>query len=91
MEICVYSKKSGTMPNYPLDDTLSSERTFENNVIGRVLGAYGVVEPPLALEEYGVYGTKGTLINNMPVQERWKDNPEISSSISLLENEADYC
>ncbi len=69
-ELHAYSKKSGMIPNYPLDDTFSLNLKFQNNAIGRVLGAYGVVEPPLALEEYGVYGTKGTLINNVLVQEK---------------------
>jgi len=79
VELHAYSKKSGTIPNYPLDDTFSLNLKFENNAIGRVLGAYGVVEPPLALEEYGVYGTKGTLINNILVQE--KDGKIIRKSL----------
>ena len=70
VELHAYSKKSGMIPNYPLDDTFSLNLKFENNAIGRVLGAYGVVEPPLALEEYGVYGTEGTLVNNILVQEK---------------------
>jgi len=70
VELHAYSKKSGTIPNYPLDDTFSLNLKFESSAIGRILGAYGVVEPPLALEEYGIYGTKGTLVNNVLVQEK---------------------
>ena len=70
VEVHAYAKKSGMIPGYPLDDTFTVNLRFRTGAIGRVLGAYGVVEPPLALEEFGVYGTRGTLINNQLVLER---------------------
>jgi len=70
VEVHAYAKKSGMIPGYPLADTFTLNMKFREGAIGRVLGAYGVVEPPLALEEFGAYGTKGTLINNQLVLEK---------------------
>jgi predicted dehydrogenase len=54
-------RKGKTMPDYPLVDNFLLNLTFENGLIARVLGSYGVVHPPMPMMGLGLYGDKGSL------------------------------
>src|SRR5439155_22741524 len=54
-------RKGKTMPTYPLPDNFLLSLEFENGVIARVLGSYGVVHPPMPMMGLGLYGDKGSL------------------------------
>lgn len=53
--------KGRTMPDYPLIDNFIVNLQFENDTIARVLGAYGVVHPPMPMMALGLYGDRGSL------------------------------
>ena len=49
-------------PTYPLADNFFINLMFKSGVIGRVSGLYGVVHPPVPMNQIGIYGTRGSLI-----------------------------
>lgn len=61
-EVHAYGIKSGVIPGYPIEDTYLLNLKFANGKIARVLGAYGVVEPPMPMMGLSIYGTKGSAI-----------------------------
>jgi predicted dehydrogenase len=73
-EVHAYANKSG-LPGYEI-----YERTYETNFllnlkfesgcIGRVLSAHGVIEPPIPMESFWLFGTRGTIVDNEIVLER---------------------
>jgi predicted dehydrogenase len=54
-------RKGRIMPDYPLVDNFLLNLTFEGGPIARVLGAYGVVHPPMPVMGLGLYGDRGSL------------------------------
>jgi predicted dehydrogenase len=54
-------RRGNLTPEYPLIDNFLLNLTFKDGVIARVLGAYGVVHPPLPMMGLRLYGTKGSL------------------------------
>jgi predicted dehydrogenase len=61
-EVQAYGVKSGVNPTYPLEDTYLINIKFASGKLARVLGAYGIVEPPMPMMGLNIYGTKGTAV-----------------------------
>lgn len=61
-EVEAYGVKSGVNPTYPLEDTYLLNIKFASGKIARVMGAYGLVEPPMPMMGLNIYGTKGTAV-----------------------------
>jgi predicted dehydrogenase len=61
-EVQAYGVKSGVNPTYPLEDTYLINIKFEGGKLARVLGAYGIVEPPMPMMGLNIYGTNGTAV-----------------------------
>jgi predicted dehydrogenase len=59
-EVQSYGIKSGVNPTYPLEDTYLLNIKFANGKLARVLGAYGIVDPPVPMMGLNIYGTKGS-------------------------------
>jgi predicted dehydrogenase len=58
-EVHCYASRGG-LSAYPLDDNFMLNVKFRNGVIARVLGAYGMVQPPWPMMGITLYGTKAT-------------------------------
>ena len=71
-EVFAYGVNSGVDPRYPADtpDTYLVNLRFENGAIGRILGAFGIIEPPLPMESLRLFGTKGSLVHDDVVLDR---------------------
>lgn len=54
----IYESSKGT--HYPLPNNFMLNLKFKNGVIARVLGAYGLVDPPMPMMGVQIFGTKGT-------------------------------
>jgi predicted dehydrogenase len=61
-EVQAYGIKSGVNPTYPLEDTYLLNIRFASGKLARVLGAYGVVEPPMPMMGLNIYGTRGSAV-----------------------------
>ncbi len=61
-EVQAYGTKSGVNPTYPLEDTYLLNIKFASGKLARVLGAYGIVEPPIPMMGLNIYGTKGSAV-----------------------------
>jgi predicted dehydrogenase len=61
-EVQAYGVKSGVNPTYPLEDTYLLNIKFASEKLARVLGAYGIVEPPIPMMGLSIYGTKGSAV-----------------------------
>ena len=59
-EVHAVGRKGGLEPRYPLMDNFFINLKFKNGVIGRVMGLYGVVHPPMPMMQVSLYGTRGT-------------------------------
>ncbi len=58
-EVHCYANK-GNLSAYPIEDNFTLNVKFRNGVIARVLGAYGVIQPPCPMMGLTIYGNKGT-------------------------------
>jgi predicted dehydrogenase len=83
-EVHAYGINSGVDPRYPAhrQDTYLALLKFRGGggpsggrAIGRVLGAFGIVEPPLPMESLSLFGTRGSLVNNDVVLDRLPGHP----------------
>ena len=54
-----YANRGG-LSAYPIEDNFMLNVKFRNGVMARVLGAYGMVQPPWPMMGITLYGTKGT-------------------------------
>ena len=59
-EVQAFGINSHVIKGYPIEDTYLINLKFKNGKIGRTLGAYGIVKPPLPMMGLTIYGTKGT-------------------------------
>lgn len=71
-EVSAYGVNSGVDPRYPADreDTYLVNVRFRNGAIGRILGAFGIIHPPLPMESLSLFGTQGSLVHNQVVLDR---------------------
>ena len=63
-EVHAYGRKSNLTPEYAYHDNYLINLKLKNGTIARVLGAYGLVEPPMPMMGLGIFGTKGSLISD---------------------------
>jgi predicted dehydrogenase len=50
------------IPTYPIADNFFINMKFTSGVIGRVSGLYGVVHPPIPMNQIGLYCSKASLV-----------------------------
>jgi len=60
-EVHCLGNRGGLYPAYPLEDNFLINVRFANGGIGRVMGAYDLVQPPLPMMGLGIYGNKGSV------------------------------
>jgi len=79
-EVFAYGVNSGVDPRYPADtpDTYLVNVRFGNGAIGRILGAFGIIEPPLPMETLRLFGTKGSLVHDQVVFDRIPGKPAVT-------------
>jgi predicted dehydrogenase len=79
-EVSAFGVNGGMDPRYPAnrEDTFLVNLRFASGGIGRVLGAYGLVHPPLPMESLSLFGTKGSLVNNQVILDKMPGHPTIS-------------
>jgi len=58
-EVHCYANK-GDLSAYPIEDNFTLNVKFRNGIMARVLGAYGVIQPPYPMMGLTIYGNKGT-------------------------------
>ncbi len=58
-EVHCYANRGG-LSAYPIEDNFLLNMKFRNGVMARVLGAYGMVQPPWPMMGLTIYGTKAT-------------------------------
>lgn len=68
-EVHAFGRKGNLTPEYPFEDNYLLNLKFENGVIARVLGAYGLVHPPMPMMGLGLYGTKASLMADFTDQQ----------------------
>lgn len=79
-EVFAYGVNSGVDPRYPAGtpDTYLVNVRFANGAIGRLLGAFGIIEPPLPMETLRLFGTKGSLVHDQVVFDRIPGKPAVT-------------
>lgn len=68
-EVQAFGRKSGLIPDYPYEDDYLINLRFENGAVARVLGAYGLVHPPMPMMGLGLFGSRASLIADFTDQE----------------------
>jgi predicted dehydrogenase len=78
-EVFAYGVNGGVDPRYPADraDTYLVNVRFKNGGIGRILGAFGIIHPPLPMESLSLFGTKGSLVHDRVVLDRLPGLPTV--------------
>jgi predicted dehydrogenase len=78
-EVFVYASCSGMDARYPADkhDNFLINLRFRSGVIARVLAVFGLVEPPLPMLGLGIYGDKGSMINEKVVLDKIDGKPTL--------------
>src|SRR3954465_6142144 len=74
-EVFVYASQSHFDPRYSRHDNFLINLRFRSGVIARVLAVFGLVEPPLPMLSLGVYGDKGSVINDQVVLDKLAGQP----------------
>jgi predicted dehydrogenase len=76
-DVSAFGVNGGMDPRYPAnrEDTFLANLRFKSGGLGRVLGAYGLVHPPLPMESLSLFGTKGSLVNDDLVLDRMLGHP----------------
>ncbi|MEZ4865984.1 MAG: Gfo/Idh/MocA family oxidoreductase [Caldilineaceae bacterium] len=78
-EVFVYASCSGMDARYPADkhDNFLINLRFRSGTIARVLAVFGLVEPPLPMLGLGIYGAKGSMINEKVVFDKLEGKPTL--------------
>jgi predicted dehydrogenase len=61
VEVHAYGARGGLTPEVTVKQNFLLNVRFANGVIGRVLGAYDIVHPPIPMMEIRIYGTRATI------------------------------
>ncbi len=61
-EVHAYGGKGKLTDDYPLMDNFTLNVKFTNGTIGRILGLYGVIEPPEPMMKLALYGDKMNVV-----------------------------
>lgn len=57
-----FANRGGLTQGYPIADNFFINLKFQSGIIGRVSGLYGVIHPPLPMNQFAIYGSSGTLV-----------------------------
>lgn len=78
-EVFVYAACSGMDARYPAgkEDNFLINLRFRSGVMARVLAVFGLVEPPLPMLGLGIYGDKGSMINEKVVLDKLEGQPTL--------------
>ncbi|MBV7333764.1 Gfo/Idh/MocA family oxidoreductase [Chloroflexi bacterium TSY] len=81
-EVFVYASCSQMDSRYPADkhDNFLINLRFRSGVIARVLAVFGLVEPPLPMLGLGIYGDKGSVVNDKIVLDKLEGQPTMNLS-----------
>ena len=81
-EVFVYASCSQMDPRYPDNkhDNFLINLRFHSGVIARVLAVFGLVEPPLPMLGLGIYGDKGSMVNDKVVLDKLESQPTLQLS-----------
>ncbi len=81
-EVFVYATCSGMDARYPVNkhDNFLINLRFRSGVMARVLAVFGLVEPPLPMLGLGIYGSKGSMINEKVVFDKLAGQPTLDLS-----------
>ena len=63
-EVHAYASKGALTPEYPKQNNFLLNLKFANGGIGRAMGLYDVVHPPMPVMQVTLYGTKGTMVGS---------------------------
>ena len=63
-EVHAYGAKGKLTPEFPLENNFFLNLQFSSGQIGRAMGLYDVVHPPMPMMQVTLYGTKGTMIGD---------------------------
>ena len=63
-EVHAYGIKGGMTPKYPIEDNFILNLKFASGKIGRAMGLYGIVHPPIPMMMVSLYGNQGTAIGD---------------------------
>ncbi|MFN8488711.1 MAG: Gfo/Idh/MocA family oxidoreductase [Caldilineaceae bacterium] len=74
-EVFVYAAHSQFDARYPKHDNFLINLRFHSGVIARVLAVFGLVEPPLPMLGLGIYGDKGSVVNDQVVLDKLAGQP----------------
>ena len=74
-EVFVYAAQSQFDERYPKHDNFLINLRFHSGVIARVLAVFGLVEPPLPMLGLGIYGDKGSVVNDQVVLDKLAGQP----------------
>jgi predicted dehydrogenase len=61
-EVHAYATRGGLTPEVTVKQNFLLNVRFASGVIGRVLGAYDIVHPPIPMMEIRIYGTRATIV-----------------------------
>ncbi|HMN30992.1 MAG TPA: Gfo/Idh/MocA family oxidoreductase [Caldilineaceae bacterium] len=79
-EVFVYASQSGIDARSIKHDNFLINLRFTNGVIARVLAVFGLVEPPLPMLGLGIYGDKGSIVNDQLVLDKVPGQPVMKLS-----------
>jgi predicted dehydrogenase len=82
-EVTCYAAPSHTDPRYPADmpDNFVLNMRFASGALGRILCACGVIAPPMPVQDnLNVFGTRGSVVGNQIVLDRFQPKPTLSLS-----------
>ena len=63
-EVHAYGAKAKLTPEFPQPNNFFLNLQFSSGQIGRAMGLYDVVHPPMPMMQVALYGTKGTMIGD---------------------------
>jgi predicted dehydrogenase len=61
VEVFAYGAKGNVEPRYPLMGNFLLNLKFANGIIGRVMGAYDIVHPPIPMMSVSLWGQRATV------------------------------
>lgn len=77
-EVHALGQHGGVETRHDAPDNFVVNLRFASGAIGRVLGLYGVVEPPMPEMGLSVFGTRGTAVNGQVVLDRVAGRPAMA-------------
>ncbi|MBI5820336.1 MAG: Gfo/Idh/MocA family oxidoreductase [Verrucomicrobia bacterium] len=61
-EVHAYACKSTLIPRYPLPENFIINARFRSGKMARLVGSYGIVQPPYPMMGLALYGTRGSAV-----------------------------